>query len=139
MPGIFHLFHHQHILVLVCRILNAYPSPGGPPTQNQPSISIHNWRRLVAECPQWVCFISSNHHQSNFSFPTEPPVVPQGNNASLVLPRHPRQSPNPFTYTTRRLNMCVVLSTTASFFLWVSPRSEDGYFSGIRRVGVDGL
>ena len=58
-----------------------------------------------------------------------------GNFAGLVLPRHPGQSPNPFTYTIRRLDMCVVLSTTASFFLWVSPRSEDGYFSRDKKGG----
>ena len=82
-----------------------------------------------------MCFISSNHHQSNFRFSTKPPFVPRGNNTRLVLPRHPRQSPNPFTYTIHRLDVCVVLSTTTSFFLWVSPRSEYGCFSRDEKGG----
>ena len=54
----------------------------------------------------------------------------------------PRQSANPFVYIIRRLDMCVVLSTAASFFLLASPRLEYGYFSQDEKGGsgrVDGL
>ena len=70
-----------------------------------------------------------------FQIFTELPFVPRDNDTSLVLPHHPRQGPSPFICVIRRLEMCVVLSTTASFFLWVSPRSEDGYFSRDEKGG----
>ena len=84
----------------------------------------------IACCGMLACANGQTHARG-----TKPPSVPRDNNTSLALPPHPRQSPSPFTYTIRRLNMFVVLSTTASFFLWVSPRSEYGYFSQDKKDG----
>jgi len=61
--------------------------------------------------------------------------VPRHNNSSLILPHHPRQGPSPFTYIICRLEIYVALITTASFFLWVSPRSEHGCFSRDKKGG----
>ena len=142
MPCISHHFHHQPFLV--CRILNAYPSPSAPPPHNLPSISICDRRRHpcwlnvrngYASSPQTIINRSSQLF-------TEPPFVPRDTNTSTVLPPPPRQSANPFVYIIRRLDMCVVLSTAASFFLLASPRLEYGYFSQDEKGGsgrVDGL
>jgi len=44
------IFFITNTSCLVCHMLNAYPSPGGPLPQKQPSVSVHNWRRR----PCWL-------------------------------------------------------------------------------------
>ena len=122
-----HLFHHQHILV--CRTLNAHPSPGGPSTQNQPILSIHNWMRR----PCWLNvrngYVLSPQTITNriSAFPLNHPLYPRVIMRAWCFLVTPDKAPT-LSHTIRRLDMCVILSTTDSFFLLVSPRSEDGYF-----------
>ena len=114
------------------RMLNAYPPPSAPPPQNIPIIS--------GGGPWWVNvrngYVSSPQTITN-QYSDFPPnhSLPRDNNLSLILSHYPRKGPSPFTYTIRHQEIYVALITTASFFLWVSPRSEDGYFSRDKKVG----
>ena len=139
MPGIFHLFHHQHILV--CRMLNAYPSPGGPPPQNQPSISIHNWRRR----PCWLNvrngYVLSPQTITNriSAFPPNHPLYPRVIMRAWCFLVIPDKAPT--------LSHIPSAAYKCTWYYQQPPLSSCGcrrdqrmgIFSGIRRVGVDGL
>ena len=94
MPCMSHHFHHQPFLI--CRILNAYPSPSAPPPHNLPSISICDKRRH----PCWLNvrngYVSSPQTIINRSSQlfTEPPFAPRDTiRAWCFLPPQTKRQP----------------------------------------------